>query len=206
MGLGGTKEDALAGQHAAAVLDALLMNSRTIRVFVPVLMTCFSSWEPSKLISSTSFLQDQLLLVFQRDGAFADALHLEPGLDLHDLEVAEIGRFAADRLFEGVGKSGEAIFAVEELEGVVVDDVGGGGRQTEGDRLEVIENFTVGVVNGTVAFIDDDEIEEVRREMLCFVPDDVEHRRIGGHSKCGDPWRQTFLPRWASAARWACAP
>ncbi|OIQ64685.1 hypothetical protein GALL_537630 [mine drainage metagenome] len=30
------------------------MNSLTIKVFVPLLITCFSNCEPSKLISSTS--------------------------------------------------------------------------------------------------------------------------------------------------------
>jgi hypothetical protein len=47
------------------------------------------------------------------------------------------------------------------------------------DGFEVVQHFFVGVVDGAVAFIDDDEIEEVGRELLRLVPDDVEHGGIG---------------------------
>ena len=68
---------------------------------------------------------------------------------------------------------------MEELEGVVVDDVGRRRRQAQRDGLEIVEDFAIGVVYGAVALIDDDEVEEVRRQVLRFVPDDVEHRGIG---------------------------
>jgi hypothetical protein len=58
-------------------------------------------------------LQDQLFLVFQRNGALADAFHLELGLNLHDLEVAEVRRYVVHGLFEGIGKGRQAVFAMK---------------------------------------------------------------------------------------------
>ena len=69
---------------------------------------------------------------------------------------------------------------MEELKGVVVNDIGGRGGQPQGDGLEVVEDFAIGVVDGAVAFIDHDEIEKMRRQLLRLVPDDVEHGGIGG--------------------------
>ena len=157
---------------------------------MPLLMTCFSSWLPSKLISSISFpCRMSFFLIFQRNGALADAVHLKLGLDLHDLEVAEVRRHVVDCFFVGVGERGQAVFAMEQLEGIVVDNVGRRGGEAECDGLEVIEHLAVGVVDGAVAFIYHDEIEEMRRERLRLVPDDVEHRRIRGDvdaAVCGD--------------------
>ncbi len=36
--------------------------------------------------------QDELFLVLQADGAFADAFLLEFGLDFHHLEITQVGR------------------------------------------------------------------------------------------------------------------
>lgn len=49
---------------------------------------------------------------------------------------------------------------MEELEGVVVDYVSRRSGKTQGDGFEVVEDFAIGVVNRTVAFIDNDEIEK----------------------------------------------
>ena len=125
-------------------------------------------------------LQDQFFLVFQRNGALADALHLELGLNLHDLKIAEVRRHVVHGFFEGVGKGRQTVFTVKKLEGVVIDDVGRCGRQAQGDGFEIVEHFAIGVVDGAVAFIDDDEIEKMRRQVLRLVPNDVEHRGIGG--------------------------
>ncbi len=68
---------------------------------------------------------------------------------------------------------------MEKLKGIVVDDIGGRGGEAQGEGLEVAQDFTIGIVNGAVAFIDHDEIEKVRRQLLQLFPYDVEHGGIG---------------------------
>ena len=163
MGLGGAKEDSLAWQHAVGVLDGLLhefTDDQGVGALVDHLLFKLSALEVD--VFNFLALEDQLLLVFQRNGALADALHLELGLNLHDLEVAEVGRHIVHGFFIGVGKRGNAIFAMKKLEGVVINDVGWRGRQAQRDGLEVVEHLAEGVVDGAMALIDDDEVEEVR--------------------------------------------
>lgn len=123
--LGGTKEDGLARQHAVGILDGFfheLADDQGVGAIVDHLPFKLGTLEVD--VFNLLALQDQLFLIFQRNGAFADALHLEFGLNLHDLKIAEVGRHVVHGLFIGVGKRGNAVFAVKELEGVVVDDVG----------------------------------------------------------------------------------
>ena len=125
MGLGGAKEDGFAGQHAVGVFDGLfheLAHDQGVGALVDDLLFKLSAFEVD--VFNLFALQDELLLVFERNGTLADALHLELGLDLHDLKVAQIRRHVVDGFLVGVGKGGQAVFAVEQLKGVVGDDVG----------------------------------------------------------------------------------
>ncbi|MNJ65390.1 hypothetical protein D3C77_614000 [compost metagenome] len=93
MGLGGAKEDGLARQHAICVLDSLFhefADDQGVGTLIDHLLFELGALEVD--VFNLLALQDQLLLVFQRNGAFADAFHLELGLNLHDLKVAEIRR------------------------------------------------------------------------------------------------------------------
>ena len=54
--------------------------------------------------------------------------------------------------------------AIEELEGVVFDLILGSGRQANLDRVEVLDDVLVGVVDAGVAFISHHDVEEVGRD------------------------------------------
>lgn len=53
---------------------------------------------------------------------------------------------------------GNSVLAVEQAEGVVVDEIGGGGGKPEVDGIEVIENGFVPLIDGAVALVADDEV------------------------------------------------
>ena len=55
----------------------------------------------------------RLLLIFETDGALADAFVLELRLDLENAEVAEVRRDMVDRLVVRVGESGQSVLALE---------------------------------------------------------------------------------------------
>lgn len=68
-----------------------------------------------------------------------------------------------DRLVVGEGETWLAVIAVEESESVVVNDVAWRSSETELDRVEVLQDFAVCVVDGAMALINDDEVEKVGR-------------------------------------------
>ena len=61
----------------------------------------------------------------------------------------------------------------------MVDNISWRGSQPQCDGFKIIEYFAEGVIDRAMAFINDDEIEEVRRQVLHIIPDDVEHCRVG---------------------------
>ena len=50
---------------------------------------------------------------------------------------------------------------MKKIEGVVVKNIGGGCCKPQGDRFEVIEDFTVGIVDGAMALINDNKVKEL---------------------------------------------
>jgi hypothetical protein len=76
------------------------------------------------------------------------ALELETGLGIQHPVVDQIA--VLDGLLVAVVVGRETVAAVEQLEGVVVDVVGGGGGETELDGVEMVENGLVPLVDGAV--------------------------------------------------------
>ena len=72
---------------------------------------------------------------------------------------------------------------MKELECVVIDNVPRCRRESQSNGFEIIEDLAVGIVNGSMTLIDDDEIKKMRRQVLRLIPDDVEH---GGVSRYVD--------------------
>ena len=88
-----------------------------------------------------------------------------------------------DRLLVGVGEAGVVGVAIEELEGVVVDPVRRCRGEAELDGVEIAEDLLIGVVDAAVAFVRNDDVEEMRRDpglRHVAVLDQVEHGRVGG--------------------------
>ena len=120
---------------------------------------------------NSALTHNQLFLVFQWNGTLADTLHLELGLNLQDLKIAEIRWYPVNGFLKGVGKGWQTIFTVKKLKGVVVYDVGRCRGQIRREGFEVVENFAVSVINRAVAFIDRDEVEKMRRSLaISFSP------------------------------------
>ena len=121
MGYGGTEEDGFSWQYAIAVFYGFLhkfFDYQGVGAFVDDLFFQLSAFEVDFFDFFT--FKDQLFLVFQTDGAFADAFHLEFGLNFYHLKIAQIRRLVINCFLVGIGKCGQAIFTGKQFEGVVI--------------------------------------------------------------------------------------
>ena len=158
------EEDGLAGQGAGRVLDALLHElPDDERVGAGVRDLPFEIGALEVDVFDVFAFGDELLLDSGREDTAFDALELELGADLQNLEFAQVGRIVLGGLFIGVREGGIVHVAVEEPEGVVIDVVSGGCREADGEGVEVVEDALVDVVDAPVAFVGDDRVEEMRR-------------------------------------------
>ena len=162
VGYGGTKKDGFSRQDAVLVFDAFLhelFNDQRIGAFIDDLLFQLAAFKVD-LFNILAF-QNELFLVFQADGALADTLLLKSGLNFHDLKITQVRRRIVDGLLKGVGKCRQTVFTHKQLKGVVINHIGGGCRQTEIDGFEIIENLSIGVVYGSVAFVDDNQVKKM---------------------------------------------
>ena len=114
VGLGGTKKDCFTRQNSVGIFNCLfheLADDQGIGTLINHLLFKLGSLKVD--VFDILALQDQLFLVFQRNSAFADAFHLEFGLNLHNLKIAEIRRHVVYSLFIGISERGNTVFAVK---------------------------------------------------------------------------------------------
>lgn len=83
-----------------------------------------------------------------------------------------------DCFIVGKCEAGQAVFAIEYGESVMVDYVAWRCGQTKLNGVEIVEDFAVSIIDGAVAFIDNKDVEKMRRKGVCHVAHDVQHRRI----------------------------
>ena len=65
-----------------------------------------------------------------------------------------------------VVETGSVVTAVEELEGVVIEEIGRCGGKAKVNGVEVIEDGLVAAVNGAMAFVGNDEVIVAGRKPL----------------------------------------
>jgi hypothetical protein len=160
---GEAKEDGLARKNPVRVLDGFfheLFDDEGIRRVVDDGLFKISALEIN--FFNLFARQNELLLVGQTDSPFADTFVLKLGLNFQDLKIAEVRRDVIDGLVVGEREAGKSVITIEERECVVVNDIAGRGGETELDSIKIIKDFAVGVVNRTVTFVDDNEVEEMR--------------------------------------------
>jgi hypothetical protein len=71
----------------------------------------------------------------------------------------------------------------------MIYDIARRSSQTELDGVEIVKHLAIGVVDGTVTFIDNNKVKKMRGKCAGFVANNVEHCRIRGDvdaAICGD--------------------
>ena len=103
-----------------------------------------------------------------------DALQLKVGLRVQYAVVHQV--VVRHGLVIAVVVAGHASAAVEQLKGVVVDEVSGRGGQAQLNGVEMVEERAVAQVNRAVAFIGNDQVVVADRQPLV----DLHHAGVGG--------------------------
>jgi len=95
--------------------------------------------------------------------------------------------FICDRLRKRVLVRRDAVFKLKEAVGIVVDLVARRGGQADEQRVEVIEDRAIFLIDGAMRLVDDDEVEE----------------RLGSASRRStDGRRRTLVWKWIKYGRW----
>jgi hypothetical protein len=195
------EEDGFARQNAIRVLDRLLhelLHDEGVRGVIGDSLFKIAAFKID--FFNLFAFEDELLLIVETDRALAYTFFLKLRLDLEDAKIAEVRGNVVDSLIVRECESGQSILTLKKGKGVVIYNISWRGCKTEFDGVEIVEHFAVSVVNGTVALIDDNEIEEMWRERVGFVVDDIEHCRVCGDidaSICGGrPFAKFRPPRF----------
>ena len=179
------REDDRLAEHVAA-LDVLSLIDEDLEdlvdgVFVeqPAVQDC-----GIHLVGDVAVLPFEgvpLLAFLVAEVGVADAATHEPEVD--DASSRRHEETSRDRVVEFESVGGYSIVELEESIRVVVDVGSGCCGETDDERVEVVEDLAVPVVDRSVCLVDHDEIEVAGAEAAQVVVsrvDEVHHRRVRG--------------------------
>ena len=161
-----SKDDGLRGQGASGVVDRMvheLADDSVVGTGIRDLALQVCALE-AVLVGVDSLLAN-LLFYFIRKLS-----RLQP-FDLKT-SAGDVNRtirnkvFVPHRFIVTVVKRRAVVVTVEQLEGVVIEEVGGRGGEAEMDCVEVVEDGLVAAVDGAMAFVRNDEVVVARGEPL----------------------------------------
>ena len=173
--LGHREDDGLAGQLAGLVLEADLHDLFPL-LAQRVLVADLDFDVRAGVVEAVGVdaLLDEGVAVLLAEVHALDALALETGLRLVQAEIDEEAFFHG--LLVVVEKGRRVGVAVEDPEGVAVDEVGRRGGQADHAGVEVLDDFGEPLEDRAVGFVEDDEVEETGAELGVA----ERHRLLGG--------------------------
>src|SRR5690606_13921879 len=94
-----------------------------------------------------------------------DAITQKVGGEILDAKRRQVRRLVVDSSIQTELESRVGGFAVENIEGVAADELHRGSGEANLQRVEVVEQVAVLVVDAAVAFVGDDQVEEAHIEL-----------------------------------------
>ena len=105
-----------------------------------------------------------------------NAITQEVGGEILDPERHQVRRFVVDGRIQTKFEGGVGGFTTEHIEGVAADEFHRGGGEPHVERIEVVKQIPVFVVDTAVGFIGDNQVEKAHVQLR----EAVHHAGIGG--------------------------